>query len=361
MTVVGKNNHVHVDEDGSVPPPQDPNGRGHLWVLGSSSSRTLVEHLWNVSRAAAASAVEKSGCATADDALMAATCVGLAFESLLKHSIAEENPALLAERGGESAVLLHRSGTSPVDLKRLKTVGGLEALSIFKQLHGELRGMPTIEQCIQLLSVRNSAVHMGIVDPADVRKALRTLVALVDVVEEHHDRYEFWTHEQQEFADALLNESANEARIALAEKRAAAARTLEQLTERIPFGGAEQVFQAIELKVRHLDNGVNVVAHRCPVCEREGALHRYVTDSNTDFTGYSERDAPSGIRYAYPELFECLVCGLELDEAEIAEEPAFEDVGEVELEPSEAFLDALADWRHERELERIREEWGRWD
>lgn len=341
---------------------------GHVWMFGTAANVNITEHLRQVVATAANAALDRFSPESPEESLFAAVSAGLALEAALKLSIARQNPVLIADmkRGTSAAVAIEVSRRRVVKTSELKTLSGMDALTAFRQLHGEVKGLPSLHLCQELFDTRNGAAHMGIVEHDKLRRSVGTMVAAIEAIQEFEglDVGEFWRTENIQVVETLLDEAASEAERSLAEKKASAARTFAQLSDRIPFEQAGDFFASIENRLR-LRESDDMVLRRCPVCERWGALHLYIAEEDFDFTGHSYgQDEPSGYRYAYPELFECAVCGLQLDESEIDQEPRFEDDRELELDPSEDFERALSDWRYEQEAERrrdeLRTEWDRW-
>lgn len=314
-----------------------------------------------MTEAAANAALDNYTSDNEGELLWAAVSAGLALEAVIKYSIAKANPVLLADpkSGFGSAILLARHDTNAFSPRTLRTVTGAAAVAVFRALHANRKGILDDRDCGPVFAVRNSAVHMGLVEPSEVRAAVKSMVVAVQSVlelEEGND-YEIWREANLELVEALIDERTTEAQRATAEKKAVATRRYETLVESLPRPQREQVITSIErLSLKNLDE-VNRVSHRCPVCGRDGLLVRYVTRSGLDFTGFSyPDDEPRGERYAYPEEFDCFVCGLNLDEAELAEDHTFEDIYEEEVGPSEEFERALEDWRYEERAEQRREE-----
>lgn len=338
-------------------PPSPP---GHTWRTGTRTSSSLTEHLRHVTESAANAAVENYTSQDEGELLWAAISAGLAVEAALKFSIAKANPVLLADsRGGTaSAVLLARHTTTAFAPLALKTITGMAAFSIFRALHDERKGSPNGKECEQVFSVRNSAVHMGVVEPAEVRTAVRNMVVLLQSVMEleEGDPSVLWQDTNLELAESLADERSTETARGIAEKKAVAGRRYQKLILGLAAAQQEELLRSIEAHFTSNLDGIGRVTHTCPACERNGLLVRHVTRDDFDFTGASYPDnEPTGGRYAYAEEFVCFVCGLALDEDELYIDPAFEDVIEEEVDPSEEFERALEDWRYEERAEMRRE------
>ncbi len=337
-----------------------PAGQAHVWESVELSTPDLAGHLLHVAQVAANAALRNYAVETSHEAFWGALSAGLAVEALLKYSIALEAPMLLADTKSRSAsaLILARSHRLAFDIATLKTVNGMDSFALFKAIHGEQKGMPSGRDVEQVFEIRNAVAHMGVVSLRELRVAVQNMVRIVESVmaieAPKHDG--LWDSSNLEIVDMLLNEKASDSQRALTEKKAIAARRYEQLLGNLSQASADDFVRSIESRVAQRVDDEQVSSHSCPVCGSRALLFRYVTQSDTDFTGASYPDnTPSGYRYAYPESFECWVCGLEMDEAEIGDDPRFEEVLEVELDPSDDFELALEDWRYEAEAEIERE------
>ncbi len=293
---------------------------------------------------------------------MRATALGLAVEAALKFSLAKVNLVRLADttRGrGASGVLLALSARESIPVSELRTVNGMAAYEIFSAVHSGHKRLPLRKDVEQVLNVRNAAIHMGLVDPAELRASARSAVLVIERIlfelEDHDEEAEeFWNEDLVELVYELADQKSSEIAVSLAAKRAAAFNRLAQLRQ--TAGEGWEIVRGAIVATHPQWDGVQFKGHPCPVCNAEGVLTREVTRSNLDFTGASyPNEQPSGYRYAYPESFECFVCGLALDQEEIDVERAFEEVLEEEVEPSDEFYRALEDWQNEERAAQLRE------
>lgn len=350
---------------------QDGDAVAHVWRVGELKTDDVPTHLFRICRAAANSAIAALSSTDAERVLWCATALGLALETAIKFSIAKANVVLLADpKYPTSAVALARADRSPLDVAALRTVNGLAALELLKLVHkGDLR-VPGQVDAKSVFNVRNSALHMGAVDPVELRRAARNAVQAIEVIlfdlerlgEEEEES--FWDDSNSELVYQLIDQKSSESAVSLSAKLASARVRLAAL-QRSLGSDWQTVLRTIHLGRRKLWDGEEFVAFPCPVCSAEGVLARYISDPDADFGSYSWRyredeysvpSLPSGTRYAYPESFTCLFCELELDSDEIALLASFEPILEEELEPSEEFLERLRDWESEAEHRRRMEE-----
>jgi hypothetical protein len=328
----------------------------HRWRTGTTWIGTLPSHLRDVSAAASNISLDHYGGDGAGSVLVAATTAGVALEAAIKYSLASTNPVLIA-KNPTSAILLARSTSSQIDMSEVRTLDGAEALRALRLLKPQTAArLPTARDVEEVLAVRNAAAHLGHVTPEDLDVALRGMVRCVNLIlAELEDDGDFWDERNWNLAETLGLEAMGAAALELQVRLAAARRRFEALSE--------VAADALESHAQSLASPPEVVLFSCPVCERTGTVTRYVTKSDLDFTGARYPDEhPSGHRYAYPVLFHCLVCSVELDDHDMqAVASGWGELEEEELEPSEEFEQALEDWRYESrteiERERHRDTW----
>ena len=323
------------------------------WRLGDEVHLDLVSHLRSAARTAANEALTSFRLSSPAASLWAATAAGIATESALKLCLASTNPAFIASNT-ESAIRLSR-GTTTVG--QVRTHGGQDAAKAVRLLHPQhpmALGPKTIDV---VLNVRNSAAHMSVVEPEQLSLAMQGMTAVVEAcLTLTSDLEPFWDPQHDALRQELISQKVQRSRLALTRKLAAAGSRLRDRLDGIPEQQHVGIMAILEAPAVAAAEPPEVVTHICPVCEHRGSLFCYVTESDTDFVGSAyPDDHPDGLRYAYPEAFECGVCGLQLNDNEIEQAPEFWDVLETEVEPSREFVRALADWKHnawrDKELE----------
>lgn len=328
----------------------------HAWTLGSQVNDTMVSHLRFAAQIAANEALRSFDSDEPAAALWCATAAGIATETIMKYCLAAENPAFIS-MNVDSAIRFARGSREQIALDKTRTLTGQEAARAVRLLHpGHPKGL-TEKYVTEVLAVRNIAAHLGSVDPQRLSAAMQSMVVVVSAcLEASADEDEFWDDRHEQLLEELEREDMQRSRLALERKKAAAARLFESRKADLLPEQAITVMKILEASaLRHI-SPPEIIGHECPVCGYHGLLLRYVTESDMDFSGSRYPDEhPSGIRYAYPDEFSCAVCGLVFDAYEIAEEHAFDDVDEEEVDPSDDFEEALADWKYEGAQEQRRE------
>ena len=329
----------------------------HAWTLGSQVSDTMVTHLRFAAQTAANEALRSFDSDEPAAVLWCATAAGIATETILKYCLASSNPAFISSNV-DSAIRLARGVREQIALDKTRTLTGQDAARAVRRLHPDHPKGLAEKYVDEVLAVRNIAAHIGSVDPDRLSTAMQSMVVVISAcLEASGDDEEFWDDRYEQLLDELEREDVERSRLELERKKAAASRLFEgRKADLLP----EQVITLMKIleasALRHI-SPPEVIGHECPVCGYQGVLMRYVTESDTDFTGSRYPDEhPTGMRYAYPDEFSCAVCGLILVTDEIAEEHTFDDVDEEEVEPSDEFEEALADWKYEAEQEQRREQ-----
>jgi hypothetical protein len=336
---------------------QNQAGTEHAWTLGSKTSDTMVTHLRFAAQTAANEALRSFDSDEPAAVLWCATAAGIATETIMKYCLASANPAFISSNV-DSAIRLARGVREQIALDKTRTLTGQDAARAVRLLHSDHPKGLAEKYVDEVLAVRNIAAHIGSVDPDRLSTAMQSMVVVIGAcLEASGDDEEFWDDRYEQLLDELEREDVERSRLELERKKAAASRLFEgRKADLLP----EQVITLMKIleasALRHI-SPPEVIGHECPVCGYQGVLMRYVTESDTDFTGSRYPDEhPTGIRYAYPDEFSCAVCGLILVTDEIAEEHTFDDVDEEEVEPSNEFEEALADWKYEAEQEQRRQQ-----
>jgi hypothetical protein len=235
---------------------------------------------------------------------------GIAVEHMAKCYLASLHPILLADKGCEVDTLLHLAGKGELAKSvpyAIKTIGGIEACRRVNRFLPEYRFN---EQADGLLfSVRNSVSHLGMA--ADIRKALRIMVRLIDplLVAVSYPRPVFWG-DRIPIVNLLQNENISELQAVLEAKYETARISLK--ARFFGLSGAEKAtVKAILVKGSHSSSDYDQL-YPCPVCGSQGWLicSRDYEFTEDDIAVYNEP-------FAYPFHFECNVCDLDLENAEL--------------------------------------------
>lgn len=301
--------------------------KGHArWPAGDiwRSHDDLPGHLASSGRWHARNALRHWTDDDLDEALTAAVSAGCAVELLAKACLAKVSPALLLERADVESVL-HLSGRgnlSQASPTIVKTVGATGALTSLKKL------LPTLPYSARndevLFRVRNAAIHMALLDKDELAQAIKSMVRLCDrmVALSHWTPEGFWGRTLVAAAIAVADEEASEVKARVAAKTAAATMRWEELQRDIPVAIRSTYLRALRT------GGPNTtIEHEqrqdCPICGESGWVSCAIQED------VRELDMPEGsltevvARTAWPQIFECHVCGLRIEDRELSE---FEDL-----------------------------------
>jgi len=269
-----------------------------------------------------------------DELLQAAVSTGSAVELIAKTFCASVSPALLADKGDRDSVLMltgqgaHAGGSA----LRLKSIGAVPALQVAKHLQKDL---PTDLPDPIALRVRNAATHMACLDVNELRKGVIQMCRLVAAVLPllDLDPMQFWGPHARPVVVDLLDEAKTEVARTVAAKRAVAGARLARLTEALPSGQAATLLAAISGSgpTTYIDHQER---QTCPICGQQGWLACGVERGSIEYELDDDGHAAYAWvpRTAYPMVFNCLVCQLELEGAELDE---FDFPSEIELEPDD--------------------------
>ncbi|WP_327132061.1 hypothetical protein OG311_13950 [Streptomyces sp. NBC_01343] len=279
---------------------------------------------------------------------MAALHGGIAFEHIVKAGLAMRHPSLLAD-GRDFATMLHAAGfgdQAGAPLAKVKTLGAAEA---FKRLRS-LLAISTSERDIDsLLTARNGVAHMGFHDSNQTVEALTQAVAVTDAVledisegdidfwgpyrDQRHDLVKLQHDALEEMRRRVLQEAAEAAewerdplralmksiKPALEQEREIAEKVLAtkiRYAQKLYRICSRQRLHASDMKrlakmseVRkwpHADE-CNITHSLCPVCGyKEGMIRSRIGEDGGDVID-------EDVRECFAEMFDCPVCGLELD------------------------------------------------
>lgn len=247
--------------------------------------------------------------------LQAAVGAGTAVEHLAKAAIVLVEPTLLADRVDRDTLLRlsgkgHRAEGAAT---RIRTIGALNAVKLVAALHKSVTVPLVLAEAA--LEVRNAAAHVGLVDREELRAAVsgmcRTVDAMLAAVAA--DRNSFWGTNVG-VADALIEEGRAAVEQIVEAKFASARSHLAQLTKGMPAELAAAFLAALSQKLVRSDYEEEVP---CPVCGQRAWLICGVEEGDVEFDP-DESGWAWVSRTAYPFEFDCSVCGLTLDELELA-------------------------------------------
>lgn len=261
--------------------------------------------------------------------LQAAIATGTAVELAAKAALVRIEPTLLCERSHVDS-LLHLSGKgdqATLPATGLRTLGGLDAFRLCKRLMKE--GMAGVGEpaAQRALAVRNAALHLALVDRAELRAAVGDSVRIVDklVIGIGADRRSFWrvriTH-----VDYLIAEQQAETELIVTAK---VEKAREQLASLKAMLSPELAAAVLAQRSKCLTSSEHEEAVTCPVCDQEAWLICGVERGAPEPDG-SDEEWWSVSLTAWPFAFECTVCGLSLEDNELG---SFEFPDHIDLEP----------------------------
>jgi len=270
---------------------------------------------------------------------------GCAVELLAKAHLAAIEPSLLSARADVDG-LLHLSGKGTLATSRateIRTLSATLAVQTAKRLSPEIQYNAKLDDVV--FRVRNAAAHMGLVDSAELRRAIGSMVRVVDslvAASKWTDRRDFWSDDLIPAADAAAMEARHDASARLAAKLAGATIRLRELLSSLSPAAQATVRRSLAGRSpgASIDHDERA---KCPVCGEQGWLVCAVEED------HREVDTGEGIfsqivkRTAWPAIFNCNVCDLDLDEDELREVPGFPysvdlDLDGEDWEPDEDYI-----------------------
>lgn len=300
---------------------------------------SIALHLYRAARDSARVALRQYVSDDSAERLQAALAAGAAAEYLLRAVIASRDPVLLAPpREWSSQIALSRANRqSPLDLRKLRTVPTADALKLLR----EISPTTPIADFTPVMEVRNAAAHMAMVDGASLSDAIQKLVniaeslhALVDATTE-----DFWGEDLSSLVSELQSEYFDAVRTRLESKYVYARARLGRVTEGLSAAEREATLRALETRTVPWSSGDD---HKnedqaCPACGRNGVMTYVVSEYGDPETEVDDDGlTPWHFRAIYYEslMFQCPVCGLHLQDGEIAA-AGLDDEHDVEYEQIE--------------------------
>lgn len=282
-----------------------------------------------------------------DNLLQAAISAGTAVELMAKSYLASINNALLADRGDRDAmlVLCGHSSLATAEPWNIRTLAATEALNLAKHIH---RDLPWVQSDPISLRVRNAAAHSGMVERAALRRAVtqmcRVVESLLNAIGLDIDK--FWGSDAATVVDELLDDARSQVQREVVAKQVAARARLRELLQGLPEDGQRALLGAMSgrrprTSIDHDEPQI------CPVCNQQAWLICAVEDVDVDVDidiGFDGSMMVVRQRWAEPAVFECPVCGLELEGEELQQ---FTFPTEIHLEDEP---DEQDDWPHGPEL-----------
>lgn len=338
---------------------QPPSGHGPApWptAVGRVTSAGLSTALLKMAALHARRAVSLVGSNDALELIDQAVSIGASVELLVKSTLAGIDVHLIRTTTGNSHDTTMALIGKPKTIGRLpvlKTIGGKDGIVLLNRCQTELGvGGSTIRSEEKLFAVRDSAVHLGLVDRDENDEAVTLLVKVTKSLLELRNRLGQPSDWPQYWADQLepANEIENRAAEALStryEQQLASARRSFQLRWPNP-GRDKNLIQLLEqTKPRHERDQVTHPV-TCPACSNQGWVTYDVERSDPQI---DDSDAPHSVAW-FVKLtgrrrdFDCQVCQLFLDDPDELDQAGIEDadLGEAEATPDEVEAWNDGDW-----------------
>lgn len=301
----------------------------------------LPRHLLKTATELAREAVKSRAGESREELFTLVISGGTAVELLAKHVLAEISLALLVDRGDMNGIL-HAAGRA--DLAKagpmqFKTVTVTDCLATIGKIYSKFNWSGSNDAAHTVLQARNAAIHLGLVDRYNLHAVVRALVQTIDRLLSlgESDRELFWSRELLPIIKAVLDENAEEIRSVVEAKKLRADQKYKALLEQLQ--GTDAVSLLVALQERGLQFQADLEERfECPVCSHRGWLAYDIERGNPLYvpgSGYDDGPLYEVTQTAYPIVFYCSVCELELDVEEIEAEG--DDMAAViELDPDVA-------------------------
>ncbi len=317
--------------------------------------------LYTAAQQAARTAIQFHASETEAEQLQAALAIGSAAEYLARAALANHDPLLLAAHtSAKSLIMLSRANsTGPISPSDLRTIAISEVWTRLGQINTRLTP-EVLAATKHVMNVRNAAAHMALVETADLEKAARALVSIIDALHPvgNRDEGDFWPDSLRDSVQLLRLNIAT-----VAQRRAQAKIDLAREHYRSLLQGvmpAERERTQVFLE----DRGVHFVARErlrkesavCPACGRRGTV-TYLVEEGEPEHSFDETRGGMFVDYGWSRVlsfsaavFQCPVCDLQLSPDE------FSGVDlDVDLEDeTEDIEDPYADWEPDEDYLRGR-------
>ncbi|NHE67787.1 hypothetical protein G9U53_26125 [Rhodococcus sp. D-46] len=312
------------------------------WSFGHQrfGNDELPDHLLKISNYHALAAISESNSTDARRWLNSAVHAGSAIEILAKFLLAKENPTLILDMKKASDVsLLHTIGRSDVgdtdDAMNLQTRGPDSCFKLIAAIWGSTK---VKEGCARrVLNARNAAVHLGLLDRAQLQDAL---VEFADVMTEMLrlaglDESGFWKSSRavvDQLSSARSLHIRLKIKLAESERYAVTLGPVDEEAVRLDLRRATDPAVVEEM----MPNSSVIMRMRCPVCTRVGRTYYSTSESAPE----EDFDGPLMVQtVASPVGFRCVTCNLELNLGELKQ---LNLAGDFELDAREATDDEIA-------------------
>lgn len=319
----------------------------------------ISRRLYRAAQTAARTAIRKYASDDEQEQLDAAFSIGAAVEYLGRAVVASHDPLLLAKPDSvESQIMLSRANTSgTLDSRNLRTAESHSIWGLLQKLNpkfaphtaSHVKGAPPLVNMV--MNLRNGAAHMALVEKDYLEDAARALIAIVESLHPlgAAEEADFWPAELMPTIQLLKDENSTAAALRYEAKISNARAQLERLLTGMSADEQERLQTMLEARnlpelTRERQKNIPQV---CPACGRSGVAVYVVEEGEPEYGGYEETRGGSYIDhgwsralYSFASMFQCPVCGLQLE----ADEFTAADISTELDEEWEDIEDPYADW-----------------
>lgn len=338
--------------------PSTPRPRGLPAVDVNPHHVRLPQRLYAAAQQAARIAIQHHASQDESEQLQAAVAIGSTVEYLARALVATHDPLLLAkEKNVDSQIMLSRANLGePLSPSLLRSIDISEVWKLLQRLNKRLAphidkgGQGTAPTAI-VMTVRNAAAHMALVDAAALEDAARALVTIVEAMHPigNRDEPNFWPTELASSVQLLKTENTTAAARRSQTKIDLARENHRKLLDGMLHDERERTQALLERRdviFVTLERYRNVLAD-CPACGRSGTITFLIEEGEPEHGGYEETPGGSYIDRGWARsltfaaaIFQCPVCALQLSPDEFGGV----DLPETLDEEWEDVEDPYADW-----------------
>lgn len=343
----------------AVPKPKRTTMQGS-WntIYGTKTPHELAAALFELAADCSRKAIDEPPADQSGfDRWVRLTAIGQAAEMLLKATLANINPVLIADNTG-MATLCALSGNGQQPSGKVATASGVEA---FKRLIACMpAGMKGIPEPKAVFEVRHGAQHLALANDEDLETALTELVTLVDWVfkvraalNQQADLSAFWSPRHFAIVEARRKARYEDLREYFGGVVGEAKAVFIRLTAGLSDNERNRVIGELEARQPPVEDEQTARKHNCPAC---GSYMWVVYDVHREID-IDESEMPHGVSFyanvsGTANYAECPVCDLFLD----AEYLVLTDIElQLDLGIDQATDDEEEGWRDARHAEHATE------
>ncbi|RZL74453.1 MAG: hypothetical protein EOP32_34205 [Rhodococcus sp. (in: high G+C Gram-positive bacteria)] len=321
-------------------------------AVGPKHIDELAGALYEISRHHAQRAIANIGTDDPLELIDQAFSIGASLELLTKATLAGIDPHLIrgVRSNNDTTLALIGRPRFVHRLPLLNTIGGKDGVTLLNQITGNSLRPTSSPVLDQLFGVRDSAVHLALVDPAANDAALGQVVRLIDsmlnarAAHQLDGDWDSYWGDHLDVASARLSRAVDQLATEYEQALASAKRTFQRWA--IPgdkAGALQAAVQILEEQAPRVESDEVARHHTCPACNSQGWVVYQCNRGNVEI---DDGDAPHSLAWfvkvmGQPLYFECNVCRLYLDEDNVE----LADITEIELDEEEASDEEIELWR----------------